>query len=211
MTLPFDYVRDGTAIYERSFAIIRAEADLSRFSPEEEDVAVRMIHACGLVEAARDFVFGPGVVAAARAALQAGAPILCDAQMVAHGITRARLPANNEVVCTLRDPAVPALAEQLGTTRSAAALELWREQLSGAVVAIGNAPTALFHLLEMLDKGAPRPAAILGMPVGFVGAAESKDALAADPRDVPFAIVRGRLGGSAITSAAVNALARAGL
>ncbi|MFG1277403.1 precorrin-8X methylmutase [Xanthobacter autotrophicus] len=211
MTLPFDYVRDGTAIYERSFAIIRAEADLSRFSPKEEDVAVRMIHACGLVEAARDFVFGPGVVAAARAALQAGAPILCDAQMVAHGITRARLPANNEVVCTLRDPAVPALAEQLGTTRSAAALELWRAQLSGAVVAIGNAPTALFHLLEMLDKGAPRPAAILGMPVGFVGAAESKDALAADPRGVPFAIVRGRLGGSAITSAAVNALARAGL
>lgn len=211
MTLPFDYVRDGTAIYERSFAIIRAEADLSRFSPEEEDVAVRMIHACGLVEAARDFVFGPGVVAAARAALQAGAPILCDAQMVAHGITRARLPANNEVVCTLRDPAVPALAEKLGTTRSAAALELWQGQLAGAVVAIGNAPTALFHLLEMLDKGAPRPAAILGMPVGFVGAAESKDALAADPRGVPFAIVRGRLGGSAITSAAVNALARAGL
>ncbi|MFG1364991.1 precorrin-8X methylmutase [Xanthobacter versatilis] len=211
MILPFDYVRDGTAIYERSFAIIRAEADLSRFSPEEEDVAVRMIHACGLVDAARDFVFGPGVVAAARAALQAGAPILCDAQMVAHGITRARLPASNEVVCTLRDPAVPALAEKLGTTRSAAALELWREQLSGAVVAIGNAPTALFHLLEMLDKGAPRPAAILGMPVGFVGAAESKDALAADPRGVPFAIVRGRLGGSAITSAAVNALARAGL
>ncbi|MDI4658339.1 precorrin-8X methylmutase [Xanthobacter autotrophicus] len=211
MTLPFDYVRDGTAIYERSFAIIRAEADLSRFSPEEEDVAVRMIHACGLVEAARDFVFGPGVVAAARAALKAGAPILCDAQMVAHGITRARLPADNEVVCTLRDPAVPALAEQLGTTRSAAALELWRAQLAGAVVAIGNAPTALFHLLEMLDKGAPRPAAILGMPVGFVGAAESKDALAADPRGVPFAIVRGRLGGSAITSAAVNALARAGL
>lgn len=211
MTLPFDYVRDGTAIYERSFAIIRAEADLSRFSPEEEDVAVRMIHACGLVEAARDFVFGPGVVAAARAALQAGAPILCDAQMVAHGITRARLPAGNEVVCTLRDPAVPALAEKLGTTRSAAALELWQGQLAGAVVAIGNAPTALFHLLEMLDKGAPRPAAILGMPVGFVGAAESKDALAADPRGVPFAIVRGRLGGSAITSAAINALARAGL
>ncbi|MFG1349985.1 precorrin-8X methylmutase [Xanthobacter autotrophicus] len=211
MTLPFDYVRDGTAIYERSFAIIRAEADLSRFSTEEEDVAVRMIHACGLVEAARDFVFGPGAVAAARAALEAGAPILCDAQMVAHGITRARLPANNEVVCTLRDPAVPALAEKLGTTRSAAALELWRGQLAGAVVAIGNAPTALFHLLEMLDQGAPRPAAILGMPVGFVGAAESKDALAADPRGVPFAIVRGRLGGSAITSAAVNALARAGL
>ena len=211
MTLSFDYVRDGTAIYERSFAIIRAEADLSRFSAEEEDVAVRMIHACGLVEAARDFVFGPGAVAAARAALQAGAPILCDAQMVAHGITRARLPAGNEVICTLRDPAVPALAEKLGTTRSAAALELWGDQLAGSVVAIGNAPTALFHLLEMLDRGAPRPAAILGMPVGFVGAAESKDALAEDPRGVPFAIVRGRLGGSAITSAAVNALARAGL
>lgn len=211
MTLPLDYVRDGTAIYERSFAIIRAEADLSRFAPEEEDVAVRMIHACGLVEAARDFVFGPGSVAAARAALQAGAPILCDAQMVAHGVTRARLPAGNAVVCTLRDPAVPALAEKLGTTRSAAALELWGDQLAGAVVAIGNAPTALFHLLEMLDRGAPKPAAILGMPVGFVGAAESKDALADDPRGVPFAIVRGRLGGSAITSAAVNALARAGL
>ncbi|WP_024279984.1 precorrin-8X methylmutase [Xanthobacter sp. 126] len=211
MILPFDYVRDGTAIYERSFAIIRAEADLSRFSADEEDVAVRMIHACGLVEAARDFVFGPGSVAAARAALQAGAPILCDAQMVAHGITRARLPAGNEVICTLRDPAVPALAEKLGTTRSAAALELWGNHLAGAVVAIGNAPTALFHLLEMLDRGAPKPAAILGMPVGFVGAAESKDALADDPRGVPFAIVRGRLGGSAITSAAVNALARAGL
>lgn len=211
MTLSLDYVRDGTAIYERSFAIIRAEADLSRFSAEEEDVAVRMIHACGLVEAARDFVFGPGAVAAARAALQAGAPILCDAQMVAHGITRARLPAGNEVICTLRDPEVPALAEKLGTTRSAAALELWGDQLAGSVVAIGNAPTALFHLLEMLDRGAPKPAAILGMPVGFVGAAESKDALAEDPRGVPFAIVRGRLGGSAITSAAVNALARAGL
>lgn len=211
MTLPLDYVRDGTAIYERSFAIIRAEADLSRFSADEEDVAVRMIHACGLVEAARDFVFGPGAVAAARAALQAGAPILCDAQMVAHGITRTRLPAGNDVICTLRDPAVPALAEKLGTTRSAAALELWGDHLAGSVVAIGNAPTALFHLLEMLDRGAPKPAAILGMPVGFVGAAESKDALADDPRGVPFAIVRGRLGGSAITSAAVNALARAGL
>lgn len=211
MSLPYDYVRDGTAIYERSFAIIRAEADLARFSPQEQDVAVRMIHACGLVEAARDFVFGPGFVAAARAALKAGAPILCDAQMVAHGITRARLPAGNAVVCTLNNPAVPALAERLGTTRSAAALELWAEQLAGAVVAIGNAPTALFHLLEMLDKGAPRPAAILGMPVGFVGAAESKDALAGDPRGVPFAVVRGRLGGSAITAAAVNALARAGL
>ncbi|MEP9375836.1 precorrin-8X methylmutase [Aquabacter sp. CN5-332] len=211
MGATFDYVRDGTAIYERSFAIIRAEADLSRFSEDEADVAVRMVHACGLVEAARDFVFGPGFVAAARAALKAGAPILCDAQMVAHGVTRARLPAHNEVICTLRDPTVPALAEKLGTTRSAAALELWRERLEGAVVAIGNAPTALFHLLEMLDAGAPRPAAILGMPVGFVGAAESKDSLAQDSGGVPFAIVRGRLGGSAITAAALNALARAGV
>ncbi|MFG1359684.1 precorrin-8X methylmutase [Xanthobacter pseudotagetidis] len=205
------YERDSTAIYERSFAIIRAEADLSRFSEEEADLAVRMIHACGLVEAARHFRFGPGFVVAARDALKAGAPILCDAQMVAHGVTRARLPAGNEVVCTLRDPAVPALAEKLGTTRSAAALELWRDKLAGAVVAIGNAPTALFHLLEMLDLGAPQPAAILGMPVGFVGAAESKDELARNPRGVPFAIVEGRLGGSAITAAALNALARAGL
>ncbi|WP_029005442.1 precorrin-8X methylmutase [Azorhizobium doebereinerae] len=208
---PLEYERDGTAIYERSFSIIRSEADLSRFSQDEADVAVRMIHACGLVDAARDFVFGPGVVTAARAALEAGAPILCDAQMVAHGITRARLPARNEVICTLRDPRVPDMAADMGNTRSAAALELWREHLDGAVVAIGNAPTALFRLLEMLDAGAPRPAVILGMPVGFVGAAESKDALADDPRGVPFAIVRGRLGGSAITAAAVNALARAGL
>lgn len=205
------YERDGTAIYERSFAIIRAEADLSRFSAEEADLAVRMIHACGLVEAARHIRFGPGFVDAARDALKAGAPILCDAQMVAHGVTRARLPAGNEVICTLRDPAVPALAEKLGTTRSAAALELWRDRLEGAVVAIGNAPTALFHLLEMLDQGAPRPAAILGMPVGFVGAAELKAELARNPRGVPFAIVEGRLGGSAITAAALNALARAGL
>ncbi|MFG1426397.1 precorrin-8X methylmutase [Roseixanthobacter glucoisosaccharinicivorans] len=211
MVAGFDYVRDGAAIYERSFAIIRAEADLSRFSEAEADLAVRMIHACGLVEAARDFLFGPGFVEAARAALKAGAPILCDAQMVAHGVTRARLPAHNPVLCTLREPQVPELAERLGTTRSAAALELWRPHLEGAVVAIGNAPTALFHLLEMLDAGAPRPAAILGMPVGFVGAAESKDALAENPRGIPFAIVRGRLGGSAITAAALNSLARAGL
>lgn len=211
MDATYDYVRDGTAIYERSFAIIRAEADLSRFSPEEADVAVRMIHACGLVEAARDFVFGPGFVSAARLALRSGAPILCDAQMVAHGVTRARLPAGNEVICTLQAPDVPALSVRMGTTRSAAALELWRPHLSGAVVAIGNAPTALFHLLEMLAAGAPRPAAILGMPVGFVGAAESKDALADASLAIPFAIVRGRLGGSAITAAALNALARAGL
>jgi precorrin-8X/cobalt-precorrin-8 methylmutase len=206
-----DYHRDGTAIYERSFAIIRAEADLSRFSPEEADVVIRMIHACGLVEAAASIVFGGGLVAAARTALNQGAPILCDSEMVAHGVTRARLPSANEVICTLRDPRVPGLAQELGNTRTAAALELWRDRLAGAVVAIGNAPTALFHLLKMLDAGAPRPAAILGLPVGFVGAAESKEALAADSRGVPFLIVRGRLGGSAMAAAAVNALARAGL
>ncbi|WP_297976041.1 precorrin-8X methylmutase [uncultured Amaricoccus sp.] len=204
-----DYVRDGTAIYERSFAIIRAEADLARFPPEEAEIAVRMIHACGLVEAAAHVRFSPGFVAAAREALVAGAPILCDAEMVAHGVTRARLPAANEVICTLRDPQVPGLAVALGTTRSAAALELWRDRLAGAVVAIGNAPTALFHLLEMLAAGAPRPAAVVGMPVGFVGAAESKAALAAT--DLPHAVVLGRLGGSAMTAAAVNALARVGI
>ena len=205
------YLRDGTAIYERSFAIIRAEADLSRFSAEEADIAVRMIHACGAVEAAQNIVFGPDLVAVARGALAAGAPILCDAEMVAHGITRARLPAHNEVICTLRDPQVPALAEKLGTTRSAAALDFWIDRLAGSVVAIGNAPTALFRLLELIDTGAPKPAAILGIPVGFVGAAEAKEALAVDPRGVPFLIVRGRMGGSAMTAAAINALARAGL
>jgi precorrin-8X/cobalt-precorrin-8 methylmutase len=206
-----DYLRDGAAIYERSFAIIRAEADLSRFSPEEADIAVRMIHACGQVGAAELIAFGPGLVAAARGALKRGAPILCDAEMVAHGITRARLPAKNEVVCTLRDERVPALAAKLGTTRSAAALELWRDRLEGSLVAIGNAPTALFRLLELLEAGAPRPAAIIGVPVGFVGAAESKEALAANPYGVPYLIVRGRMGGSAMTAAAVNALAREGL
>jgi precorrin-8X/cobalt-precorrin-8 methylmutase len=211
VSIPFDYVRDGNAIYERSFAIIREEAELGRFSPEEADVAVRMIHACGLVEAAFAIDFAPDLVRAARAALNAGAPILCDAEMVAHGVTRARLPANNEVICTLREPAVPGLAERLGTTRSAAALELWRDRMEGAVIAIGNAPTALFRLLEMLDAGAPRPAAILGIPVGFVGAAESKDALAAGDHGVPWLVVRGRLGGSAMTAAAVNALARPGI
>ena len=205
------YLRDGTAIYERSFAIIRAEADLSRFSAEEAEVAVRMIHACGAVEAAQHIAFGKNLVATARGALAAGAPILCDAEMVAHGITRGRLPAGNEVICTLNDPQVPGLAQKLGTTRSAAALDLWRDRLAGAVVAIGNAPTALFRLLDLFDAGAPKPAAILGIPVGFVGAAESKDALAADPRGVPFLIVRGRIGGSAMTAAAVNALARPGL
>jgi len=206
-----DYLRDGTLIYERSFAIIRAEADLSRFSEEEADVAVRMVHACGAVEAAENFVFADGVVTAARRALRAGAAILCDSEMVSHGITRARLPAQNAVICTLRDPAVPALAEKLGTTRSAAALELWADRLEGAVVAIGNAPTCLFRLLDMLDETAARPAAILGIPVGFVGAVESKEALIANARGVPFIAVRGRIGGSAMTAAAVNGLARAGL
>jgi precorrin-8X/cobalt-precorrin-8 methylmutase len=201
------YLRDGAAIYARSFAIIRAEADLARFSADEAEVAVRMIHACGMVEAAQHIIFAPGFVSAARAALAAGAPILCDAEMVAHGITAARLPARNEVVCTLHDPRVASLAQKLATTRSASALQLWGEKLAGAVVAIGNAPTALFHLLELLDAGAPKPAAIIGIPVGFVGAAEAKDALAQNPRGVPFVIVRGRLGGSAMTAAAVNALA----
>jgi precorrin-8X/cobalt-precorrin-8 methylmutase len=206
-----DYLRDGAAIYQRSFAIIRAETDLSSFSPAEAEVAVRMIHACGLIEAGKQIVFGAGLVAAARSALQAGAPILCDSEMVAHGITRARLPKNNEVVCTLRDPTVPALADRLGTTRSAAALDLWMDKLEGAVVAIGNAPTALFRLLELLDGGTSRPAAILGIPVGFVGAAESKDELMTRSRGIPFLVVRGRLGGSAMVAAAINALARPGL
>ena len=205
------YLRDGAAIYERSFAIIREEADLSRFSAEEAEIAVRMIHAAGQVALADSIQFGAGLVRAARTALKRGAPILCDAEMVAHGITRARLPAKNEVICTLRDARVPALAAKLGTTRSAAALELWRDKLQGAVVAIGNAPTALYRLLEMLDEGASKPAAILGIPVGFVGAAESKEALAENSRGVPYLIVRGRLGGSAITAAAINALAKEGI
>ncbi len=205
------YIKDGMAIYERSFAIIRGEADLSRFSAEEADVAVRMIHACGQVAVAQDIIFSPSLVAAARGALQHGAPILCDAQMVAQGVTRARLPASNEVICTLRDQRVAGLAAEMGTTRSAAALEHWRDRLQGAVVAIGNAPTALFRLLEMLDEGTPKPAAILGIPVGFVGAAESKEALAQNHHDVPYLIVRGRMGGSAMTAAAINALAREGL
>jgi precorrin-8X/cobalt-precorrin-8 methylmutase len=200
------YIRDGAAIYERSFAIIRAEADLKRFSPEEERIAVRIIHASGMVEIARDIVFSPGLVIAAREALNRGAPILCDSKMVANGVTRARLPAQNDVVCTLDDPRVADLARDIGNTRTAAAMELWRDRLGGALVAIGNAPTALFRLLEMLDAGAPMPAAVIGMPVGFVGAAESKEALIADGR-VPFVTVRGRKGGSAMTAAAINALA----
>jgi precorrin-8X/cobalt-precorrin-8 methylmutase len=206
MTAERDYIRDGAAIYARSFATIRAEADLSAFSAEEARIAVRVIHACGMVEVAGDLRFGPGFAAAVRAALLAGRPILCDSQMVAHGITRARLPACNEVVCTLPLPEVPARAQAIGNTRSAAALDFWRDRMEGAVVAIGNAPTALFRLLEMLDSGAPRPAAVIGMPVGFVGAAESKAALAEDGR-VPYLIVAGRKGGSAMAAAAVNALA----
>jgi precorrin-8X/cobalt-precorrin-8 methylmutase len=207
----YDYIHDGMAIYERSFAIIRAEADLSRFSEAEADVAVRMVHACGLVEAAQHFVFSEGFVEAARNALIAGAPIFCDAEMVVRGITRARVPADNEVICTLRDPQTAEIAREIGNTRSAAAMRLWGERMAGSVIAIGNAPTALFYLLEMLRDGAPKPAAIIGMPVGFVGAAESKDALAENSYGVPYAIVRGRLGGSAITAAAVNALARPGI
>jgi precorrin-8X/cobalt-precorrin-8 methylmutase len=206
-----DYIRDGAAIYDRSFAIIRAEADLARFSPEESEIVVRMIHACGCVDVASSSAFGEHLVTAARTARAGGAPILCDSEMVAHGVTRARLPACNDVICTLRDARVPALAEKLGTTRSAAALDLWTDRLAGAVVAIGNAPTALFRLLEMLDNGAAKPAAILGIPVGFVGAAESKDALSKNSRGVPFLTVRGRMGGSAMAAAAVNALARAGV
>ncbi len=201
-----DYLRDGAAIYARSFAIIRDEANLSRLSPPETEVAVRMIHACGMVEIADDLVFHPDFCRAAIAALTAGKAIFCDAKMVTEGITRARLPAANPVICTLAAPGVAALAERLGTTRSAAALDLWGEHLSGALVVIGNAPTALFRLLEYLDAGAPAPAAVIGMPVGFVGAAESKTALAEDGR-VPFLVLPGRRGGSAMAAAAVNALA----
>ncbi len=200
-----DYIRDGAEIYRRSFATIRREADVSRFSPLEESVAVRIIHACGMVEVASDIVFTPGVAEAASAALKAGARILCDSRMVAEGVTRSRLPANNQVICTLGDADVPALATRIGNTRSAAALDLWGERLGGALVAIGNAPTALFHLLELIADGAPRPAAIVGIPVGFVGAAESKEALLAS--GLPALIVRGRKGGSAMTAAAINALA----
>ncbi|GAA1020495.1 precorrin-8X methylmutase [Acrocarpospora pleiomorpha] len=200
------YVRDGAEIYRRSFATIRAEAELGGLPEDVARVAVRMIHACGMVDLVGDLAWSPGVVAAAGAALRDGAPVLCDAQMVASGVTRKRLPAGNDVVCSLGDPRVPELAERLGTTRSAAALELWRDRLEGSVVAIGNAPTALFRLLEMIDEGAGRPAAVLGVPVGFIGAAESKDALAGRA-DLEFLVVRGRRGGSAMTAAAINAIA----
>jgi precorrin-8X/cobalt-precorrin-8 methylmutase len=200
-----DYIRDGAEIYRQSFATIRAESDLTGLPPEVAQVAVRMIHACGMTDLVTDLGWSPDAVTAARTALRAGAPILCDAMMVASGVTRSRLPADNEVVCTLSDPAVPGLAERLGTTRSAAALELWRDRLEGAVVAIGNAPTALFRLLELVEKGAGRPAAVLGIPVGFIGAAESKRALA--DSDLEHLVVHGRRGGSAMTAAAINAIA----
>jgi precorrin-8X/cobalt-precorrin-8 methylmutase len=206
MTGHRDYVRDGAEIYRRSFAIIRREADLARFTTEEERVAVRIIHACGMVEAAADIVFSKGAVLAGIAALEAGVPILCDSKMVSNGVTRTRLPRDNQVICTLDAPSVPALAASLGTTRTAAAMELWRDRLGGAVVAIGNAPTALFRLLELLDEGMAPPACIIGMPVGFVGAAESKEALIGDGR-VHCLCVRGRKGGSAMTAATINALA----
>ncbi|WP_137817535.1 precorrin-8X methylmutase [Pseudomonas sp. 2FG] len=202
-----DYIRDGQEIYRQSFAIIRAEADLRGIPADLEKLAVRLIHACGMVDVVQDLRFSPGAGSAGRQALAAGAPILCDARMVAEGVTRARLPANNQVICTLNDEGVVDLARLRGNTRSAVALEHWREHLEGSVVVIGNAPTALFYLLEMLDAGAPKPALILGFPVGFVGAAESKEMLAADSRGVPYVIVRGRRGGSAMAAAAVNALA----
>ncbi|MDA9673451.1 precorrin-8X methylmutase [Paracoccaceae bacterium] len=205
--MPHIYEKNGAAIYAESFATIRNEADLSRFSEIEEVVVVRMIHAAGMVDLAPFVQFTSNFAVLARAALEAGAPILCDARMVSEGITRSRLPANNEVICTLKNPAVPQMAQNFGNTRSATALELWRPYLDGAIVAIGNAPTALFHLLNMLeDKNCPRPAAVIGCPVGFVGASESKDALIKSGV-VPSCIVKGRLGGSAITVAAVNALA----
>ena len=201
-----DYIRDGAEIYRRSFAMIRAEADLSRFSAEAAQVAVRIIHACGMVEIAADINMSADLVASARAALRAGAPIFCDAKMVANGVTRARLPAGNDVICTLDDPRTAARAAEIGNTRTAAAMDFWLERLGGSIVAIGNAPTALFRLMDLIDAGAPKPAAILGVPVGFVGAAESKEELAAWGK-VPYLIVRGRKGGSAMTAAAINALA----
>ncbi|WP_026453252.1 precorrin-8X methylmutase [Saccharomonospora iraqiensis] len=201
-----DYIRDGTEIYRHSFATIRAEADLSALPADVAVAAVRMIHTCGMVDLVDDLAHSPDVVTAGRAALEAGAPVLCDAEMIASGVTRKRLPADNELLCTLNDPRVPGLARELGTTRSAAALELWRERLPGSVVAIGNAPTALFRLLELLDEGVGAPAAIIGVPVGFVGAVESKQELI-DRAPAPYLAVRGRRGGSALAVAAVNAIA----
>jgi precorrin-8X/cobalt-precorrin-8 methylmutase len=202
-----EYERDGAAIYRESFAIIRREADLSRVPADLERVAVRMIHACGMTDLVGDLAWSAGFAGRAEAALRAGAPVLCDSSMVAAGVTRSRLPAGNDVLCTLRDPRTPGLAVELGTTRTAASVELWRDRLDGALVAVGNAPTALFHLLDIVAAGAPRPAAVIGVPVGFVGAAESKAALAGNSLRLEFLTVRGRRGGSAIASAAVNALA----
>ncbi|WP_316525077.1 precorrin-8X methylmutase [Kitasatospora brasiliensis] len=202
-----EYEKDGASIYRQSFATIRAEADLAALPADVSQVAVRMIHACGMVDLVEDLVYSPSVVASARAALRAGAPILCDVNMVASGVTRRRLPADNEVICTLTDPSVPELARAMGNTRSAAAMELWLPRLEGAVVAVGNAPTSLFRLLEMIEAGAPRPAAVIGVPVGFIGAAESKQALAEHPSGLEHLVVRGRRGGSAIAAAAINAIA----
>ena len=202
-----EYQRDGAEIYRQSFAMIRASTDLSRFSPEESQVAVRMVHACGMVDLVDDIAFSPGAVLAARAALQSGAPILCDVQMVASGVTRRRLPADNEVLCTLSDPRVADLAGKIGSTRTAASVELWADRLDGAVVAIGNAPTALFHLLDLLRDNDIRPAAIVGIPVGFIGAAEAKQALADNTLGLDYVVVHGRRGGSAITCGALNAIA----
>ncbi len=206
MTRSYDYERDPAEIYRRSFAIIRSEASLSGFDEQEERVVVRLIHTSGSVELAREVAFSPGFAQAAAGAIRSGAPLLCDAKMIVSGVTRSRLPLHNDVVCLLDDPRVPSLARELGTTRSAAALTLLRDRLDGAVVAIGNAPTALFRLLELLDETRARPAAVIGVPVGFVGAAESKQALAADGR-VPYMVVHGRRGGSAMAVAAINALA----
>ncbi|MEV0191010.1 precorrin-8X methylmutase [Kitasatospora purpeofusca] len=202
-----EYEKDGASIYRQSFATIRAEADLAGLPADVARVAVRMIHACGMVDLVEDLVYSPGAVASARAALLAGAPILCDVNMVASGVTRKRLPADNEVICTLTDPSVPELARAMGNTRSAAAMELWLPRLEGAVVAVGNAPTSLFRLLELIEAGAPRPAAVIGVPVGFIGAAESKEALAAHPAGLEHLAVRGRRGGSAMAAAAINAIA----
>lgn len=202
-----DYIRDGNAIYQKSFATIRAEANLSILPPDLEVVAVRLIHACGMTDIVSDLAYSEDVVKIGRAALKNGAKILCDAQMVANGVTRKRLPANNHVICTLNEPEVPELAQQIGNTRSAAAIELWRSHMEGSIIAIGNAPTALFRLLELLDQGLPKPAVILGFPVGFVGAIESKAALAENSRGVPFLTIHGRRGGSAMAAAALNALA----
>ncbi len=201
------YERDGAAIYRESFATIRREADLSRVPADLERVAVRMIHACGMTDLVGDLAWSAGFAGQAEAALRAGAPVLCDSSMVAAGVTRSRLPAGNDVLCTLRDPRTPGLAVELGTTRTAASVELWRDRLDGALVAVGNAPTALFHLLDIVAAGAPRPAAVIGVPVGFVGAAESKAALADNGLHLEFLTLHGRRGGSAIASAAVNALA----